>query len=134
MAKRDMNRARNDCLTQCVAYYFKVHPHTVPFFIKHKNWRERLHRYFRRRDLVLEWWIYNPRLLANKKKLYFVQGVCPGSKAKKKWDSRAVNHMTIFKGKKLHFDPEYKKRALKARLWVLLLTPVAKKKSVTIRS
>lgn len=41
---------KHGCLTDCVAFYFNVHPSTVPLFIRpQKGWVKRLKAFFRRR-------------------------------------------------------------------------------------
>lgn len=89
-------RHTQGCLTDCVAYYFGVHPNKVPFFIKPtKGWYKRFQRYFSRRGLKCSWVDYKPT-----KNLIIAVGK---SSTKKGW-----YHAVVYKGGKKIYDPSPK--------------------------
>ena len=100
-------RHKQDCLRCCVAFYFKIPYEKVPDFVKFKDWDDRLKKFFKRRGLKIEFYHYKPFLLANKNKLYFVQG--------QSWRNKKWHHITIYKGNKKLFDPSHSNKFIKGK-------------------
>lgn len=97
-------RVTTDCLTCCVAFYFKISYEKVPHFVKFKDWDDRLRRFFGRRGLKIEFIHYHSAVL-KKNKFYFVQG--------QSWRDKKWHHVTIYKGNKPYFDPSHSNKFLK---------------------
>jgi len=111
----------NTCLTDCVAYFFRIDSRKVPFFIGYKDFVKALKTFFLKRGYVLTPRYYRPSLLKKRGGLQIVQGLSPRSRAKNLLDPRALHHAVIYHGKKRHFDPSPDKRFLKGRpivVWV----------------
>lgn len=125
-----LDRASDDCLTQCVAYYFNIHPHHVPFFVQWGDWESRMKRFFRRRGYSVASLEYKNGVhkMLRTKRLYIVQGVSPKSKARNKHDARATNHAVVMRRGKVVFDCAYRKRALRNILWIWDIRPLQKKR------
>jgi hypothetical protein len=123
---RDKNN--NTCLTDCVAYYFNIHPEKVPFFIGTKHWYRNLKTFFRIRGYILNAVKYHKGLLSNKKKLYLVSGLSPRSTAPVndgKIKHSRLYHMVIYKGTRPHYDPAGRELFLKGKpLWVYLIKKI----------
>ena len=98
---KDARRRRTQgCLTDCVAYYFNVHPENVPFFVyPRKGWAKRLKGYFRRRGLKAIW---IKSLTVPKKGTFIVVG------DSLKW--KTFTHCVVYRNGKLVFDPDYPSR------------------------
>lgn len=92
-------RGKDDCLTDCVARIFNVHPETVPLFCAHKNWPRKLKRYFNARGMGIKCVTYTPGLLGND---YI--GIVVGRSA------RGVYHAVLYIGNRVIFDPAYRPR------------------------
>lgn len=104
-----------------IAYLLKLPPSRVPLFVAHRNWRERVNRFFYRRGLDLAIVDFHPKFLKNKRKLYLVQGESPRNPgySKGNWD-----HMVVYKGKKPHYDPDKSNDFVLKPTFVWLLTKV----------
>lgn len=90
-------RAQQGCLTDCVAYYFNVHPERVPLFIYlRKFWNSRLQNYFKSRGYVIRW------VLCDKPPSRGTHIICGNSLA---WKRAA--HVVVYQNGKLSFDPDY---------------------------
>lgn len=114
MKKEIKQEYKDDCLKCCAAFYLNLPLKKVPHFILYKDWRRRLDRFFRRRNLKITPVRYNPKLLSNKRKLYIVQGKSPRTKS---WE-----HAVVYKGKKRFFDPSQSNKFLKGRptfIWII---------------
>lgn len=111
---KGLDRAGNDCFTQCVAYYLDMHPAHVPFFINYPDWHHYTQRWFRRHGYHIEQMPYKRELMSNKRTLYILQGVSPLSKATKKMH-QAVHHAAVFRNGKCVFDPNYRRHPFKGR-------------------
>lgn len=99
-------RATQGCLTDCVAYYFNIHPQNVPFFIyPRKNWMKRLRAFFARRGLSIFWTPYVE--MKNKGALKLVVG---NSKRYKQ-----SSHCVVYKGNKKVYDPNPTGNAMKGK-------------------
>ena len=98
-------RATQGCLTDCVAYYFNIHPQNVPFFIyPRETWMRRLKSFFAKRGLRIFWCPYTE---TNKKIIRLVVG------NSKKWKTLA--HCVVYKGNKKIYDPNPDGNAMKGK-------------------
>lgn len=96
-------RATQGCLTDCVAYYFNVHPLSVPFFIyPRKTWMKRLKAYFKKQGYEIFWAPYTKE---KKKILRLVVG------NSKNW--KTSGHCVVYLGNKKVFDPNLVGNAMK---------------------
>lgn len=117
-----LKRDENDCLTQCVAYALNIHPKNVPFFIGSKDWRRSVARYFRKLGLRIVPVKYDPKLLANQRKFYIVQG--PSWRGRKS----QFEHAVIYKGRRRHWDPNIDGRFLRGKpTWIWTVSDIKKK-------
>ena len=102
---------KNTCLTYAVARYFNQDPKKTPFFIGKRWWTIALENYFKERGLKISIVKYKKSLLANKKKLYFVQGLSPKSKVKSNAPRnkrlRGINHVGLYRGTVPYYDDPY---------------------------
>ena len=49
-------RRTQGCLTDCIAFYFNIHPESVPYFVyPRKGWMRKVKAFFRRRGLRVRW-------------------------------------------------------------------------------
>ena len=113
----------NTCFTDCVAYFFDMHPAHVPFFIGYTPfWFWYVKQFFKRRGYIIEAIPYKPGLMRNNRKLYIVSGLSPRSKSRKKNDFRTIHHAVIYKGGKLFYDPKVPHgKCIKGKpIWVYL--------------
>lgn len=114
----------NTCLTYAVAFYFRLNPRRVPFFIGHDDYGRYLRAFFRRRGYTIAPWYYHPSLLKNRRKLYIVQGQSPNSRAKN--PRRGKQHVVIYKGKRPFYDPNPGEKFLQGKpcyVWVVKKGP-----------
>lgn len=107
-----MIRGQNDCLNDCVGYYFNLHPFKIPFFIGYDNYGKELRKFFRKRGLKIYPVKFDESLLKGKK-LYIVQGLTKRYKRKR--------HAVIYKGKTPHYDPHWSQSFLKKpeHIWLV---------------
>lgn len=100
MTKKELAmRATKGCLTDCVAYFFNIHPHNVPLFIyPNKGWNERLKKFFRERGYDVHWDLIKNAPLKKKG----LQLVCGDSLA---WAD--ASHCVVYDGGKLVYDPDH---------------------------
>lgn len=97
--KRNMARLRHTqgCLTDCVAYYFNLHPENVPYFVyPRKGWNARLKSFFKKRG-YRAFWVQAPFVPRGKMHI-----VCGDSL---KW--KTATHVVVYKNGKLAYDPNY---------------------------
>ena len=86
-------------MTDCVAYYFNMHPDKVPYFIAnrpHTGWARRLREYYKRRGFKARW---IETTSVPKRGLHLVTG-----------DSLTFEkyaHAVMYKDGKLVYDPAY---------------------------
>ncbi len=106
-------RREAGCLTDCVAWYFNVHPDSVPYFVKPvKGWVRRLKYYFRQRGLKVTW-------------LKMLKGGIP---QKGTWlvcgDSLVLKrtcHCVVYHDGKMVYDPNYPSKWKDSRATHILL-------------
>lgn len=97
--RRNIARLRRTqgCLTDCVAFWFGIHPERVPCFVyPRKGWMDRLRAYFRRRGYCV-WWV---KCDAPPKRGTHI--VCGDSLV---WKTYA--HVVVYRNGKLVYDPQY---------------------------
>lgn len=100
--KRNIDKLRKTqgCLTDCVAYYFNIHPQNVPFFIyPREGWNRRLKAFFRRRGFLVFWSPYFD-LEESDDKVRLVVG------NSKNW--KTSGHCVVYRGNKKVYDPSLK--------------------------
>ena len=90
-------RAKQGCLTDCVAYILNLHPRKVPYFVCPRNgWNNRLKKFFLKHGYKVYWTNENPIISRG---LYLVSG-----------DSlkyKTFGHCVVYRGKKMVYDPQY---------------------------
>lgn len=99
MRKTDAyRRAYEGCMTDCVAYYFNVHPENVPLFVKYgkKEWSKKFREWWRKQGYFVWWELCNE---VPKRGTHLVVG------NSLKWKS--YSHMVVYKNGKLVYDPNY---------------------------
>lgn len=90
-------RRTQGCMTDCVAYYFNLHPENVPYFVyPRKNWSLRFKKYFREKGYKIFWVKDNE---VPKNGTYLVVG------DSLKW--KTASHMVVYKNGKCVYDPNY---------------------------
>ena len=113
-AIKEMKKLRgiNDCLSDCVGFYFNIHTWNVPFFIGYKNFGDELRRFFKKRGLKIYPVQYHKTLLKGNR-YYIVQGLSPRFKRKR--------HAVIYKGRKPYYDPHWSQKFLKKpeHIWMV---------------
>ena len=98
---RNIQRLRRTqgCLTDCVAYYFNLHPDNVPFFVyPRKDWMKRVKEFFKKRGYIAYWLIADASDIPKRGKHI----VCGDSL---KWKTSA--HAVVYGSGKLVYDPDY---------------------------
>ena len=96
-------RFTQGCLTDCVAYFFNLHPVHVPFFVyPRKGWNDRLKAFFRRHGYEAHWvdTAYGTRSFRIPKRGLSI--VCGNSL---RWKTAA--HVVVYRDGKLAYDPQY---------------------------
>jgi len=97
----------NTCLTESVAYIFKLDPEDVPFFIRYDRWFKYLYNYYQKKNIeVIRRYCGDKSFyeLEKKRKLYIAVGVSPGSKAKDIKNAKLF-HAVVKRGDEYVFDP-----------------------------
>lgn len=97
--KRDIQKLRRTqgCLTDCVAYYFNLHPENVPFFVyPREGWNKRLKAFFWKHGYTAYWDLCK---VPPKRGIHII---CGNSL---KWKTAA--HVVIYRNGKLAYDPDY---------------------------
>ena len=97
--KRNIKKLRHTqgCMTDCVAYFFNVHPESVPFFVyPREGWSRRFKNYFKRRGYAARW------LMTSKVPRRGTHLVVGDSL---KW--KTASHMVVYRNGKLAYDPTY---------------------------
>ena len=90
-------RRTQGCLTDCIAYYFNLHPEKVPFFVYPRNgWSQRLKRFFKRRGYKAFW---QGCLRPPKSGLHILCG------DSLRW--KTASHAVVYRDGKLVYDPKY---------------------------
>lgn len=90
-------RQTQGCLTDCIAYYFNLHPEHVPFFVyPREGWMNRIKIFFMKRGYVCYW------TLAKSVPKRGTHIVCGDSL---KW--KTATHAVVYKNGKLVYDPQY---------------------------
>ena len=93
----EKRRRTQGCMTDCVAYYFNLHPENVPLFVyPREGWNKRLKKFFLKRGLQVFWQLGKD---VPKKGMYLVSG------DSKEW--KTYSHMVVYKNGKLVYDPNY---------------------------
>lgn len=92
-------RGKDDCLTDCVARIFNVHPETVPLFCAYPNWQRKLVRYFRKRGMGIRHIKWSDDLAKGD----FIM-ICVGQSARGVW------HAVLYIGDCPYFDPSYRRK------------------------
>lgn len=118
--KRDIARLRRTqgCLTDCVAYYFNVHPERVPLFIYPRGaWIKRLRRFFRARGYTITWRdiLFAPIPATG------AHIVCGDSLV---WKMAA--HCVVYRNGKMVYDPNFPSQWKKQRITHRLIVRKAK--------
>ena len=122
-------RGYNDCLSDCVAYFFNIHPRRVPWFVSKPRWQREMESYFSRRGYKIAPYDFKSELLSNPRKLYFVQGLSATSKSKTRKHPLSTHHMVIYKGKKPLYDPHPDERFLRGKpVWIWIISRKRPKK------
>lgn len=96
---RNIQRLRRTqgCFTDCVAYYFNIHPENVPYFVyPRKDWMKRVRTFFNKQGFDCLW---------NKTTVIPKRGLCIVSGPSKKWKTAA--HSVVYKNGKLIYDPNF---------------------------
>lgn len=90
-------RRTQGCLTNCVAYFFNLHPENVPYFIyPREDWAKRLRSFFKKRGLIAIWVKSKD---VPKRGMYIVVG------DSLVWKTYA--HAVVYKNGKCVYDPSY---------------------------
>lgn len=112
--KKNETRLRREqgCLTDCVAYYFNLHPENVPYFVyPRKGWAARLKAFFRRRGIKGKWmkssWVPS-------RGTYLVIG------DSKVW--KTYSHCVVYKNGRLAYDPDYSRAWDDSRITHVFMT------------
>lgn len=97
--KRNMNRLRKmqGCMTDCVAYFFNLHPENVPLFVyPREGWNTRLKNFFKRRGYDAKWQLCTQ---VPKRGTHLISG------NSLVW--KTAGHMVVYRNGKLVYDPSY---------------------------
>lgn len=92
-------RRTQGCLTDCIAYFFNIHPEKVPYFVyPRKDWMKRVRKFFKSHGYKCHWQLIEFAPL----KKSGLQIVCGNSLAYKN-----ASHAVVYRGRKLAYDPQY---------------------------
>ena len=90
-------RRTQGCLTDCVAYFFNLHPENVPYFVyPRENWIKQLRGFFKKHGRTILW---------EKTKEVPKRGAWIVSGNSLKWKTFA--HVVVYKNGKMVYDPNY---------------------------
>jgi hypothetical protein len=90
-------RAKQGCLTDCVAYFLNIHPENVPYFVyPREGWNNRLKLFFLKHGYDARWDVCK---IPPRRGMHIICG------DSKKW--KTFSHVVIYKNGKLAYDPNY---------------------------